>query len=60
MSDAWKAALLRFGAALVALAVAVAIVTYVSDTNLKLLGAGLAAAAVLGLEEWLKTSGGIG
>jgi len=59
LSDAMKAAVFRFIGILVALSAAMLIVLYVPDPTVKTAGAGLAAAAVLALEEWLKTKGGV-
>lgn len=59
MSDSVKAALYRFVGAGVALGGAIAIVVYVPDPSLKVLGGALAAAAVLAIEELLKTRDGV-
>jgi len=59
MNDALKAAIFRFVAAFFALGIAILIVLYVPDPTLKPLGATLAAAAILGLEELLKTRAGV-
>ena len=49
--------LLRLGASLLVLVVAFAIVELTHDDTLRVGGIGLAAAAILSIEEWLRNSG---
>lgn len=55
MSDSVVAAILRFVSMFLGLAAAVAIVVYVPDPNLKIVGGGLAVAIVGAIEEFYKT-----
>lgn len=56
LSPAIQAGLFRFVGALIALGVAVAIIVYVPNDTLKVTAAALAGAAILAIEEGLKTA----
>ena len=56
LSPAVQSAIFRFVGSLIALGVAVAIIVYVPNDTLKVTAAALAGAAILAIEEGLKTA----